>query len=619
MKIDVKHLWKTRKKLVIGIAAGVTAAAVGCGFWYKAGHSSSEPVYVFPFQYVGMTEYWGDSRESYGPVTMDKIQTVFLSDTQTVTEILVQAGDTVKKGDLLMTFDTTLSDLQLERKRLDVEKLKLQLQDAQEELRNINRMKPMVIPDFDDTPQEDADLGIMLTEPYRISSQTSYDGSSAEKALICWIRDDTDIDNSIFEAVRDMAARHQAENVPDETVPQETQPDETEPQETEPQETEPQETEPQETEPQETEPQETEPQETEPQETEPQETEPQETEPGETEPQETESQEGEEPERSNASAVALPEVNSFHVVFKITSGNMSLGEKVIWQGMKVTKAAGLYSFRLENAVIPDHMMVDLGNDDTSVNTPDIDYGSGYTAAQIAQMRSDKQKEIKELDFKIKMADAEYKIMQTEVSDGNVYSSIDGEVVSLLTEEEAKQTSQPIMKVSGGGGFYVEGFVSELEKAAMKIGQEVTVNDWNTGMTYTGRVESIGDFPTADGYYNGSGNPNASYYPFQVFVDESADLQAGNYVSVMYSDAESQNGIYLENPFLRTEKGKSYVLVLGSDGKLEQRWVTTGKSLWGNYTEILSGMTEEDLVAFPYGKKVKPGVAAQEGDMSNLYG
>ena len=85
-------------------------------------------------------------------------------------------------------------------------------------------------------------------------------------------------------------------------------------------------------------------------------------------------------------------------------------------------------------------MVDLGNDDTSVNTPDIDYGSGYTAAQIAQMCSDKQKEIKELDFKIKMADAEYKIMQTEVSDGNVYSNIDGEVVSLLTEEEAKHDS-----------------------------------------------------------------------------------------------------------------------------------------------------------------------------------
>ena len=49
----------------------------------------------------------------------DRIQTVFLSDTQTVTEVLVKEGDTVKKGDVLMTYDTTLSELELERKRLD--------------------------------------------------------------------------------------------------------------------------------------------------------------------------------------------------------------------------------------------------------------------------------------------------------------------------------------------------------------------------------------------------------------------------------------------------------------------------------------------------------------------
>ena len=129
MKFDVKHLWKTKKKWIIGVTAGVTAVAIGCGAWYNAGHTSKEPVYVFPFQYIGMTEYWGDSQESYGPVTTDKIQTVFLSDTQTVTEILVQAGDTVKKGDLLMTFDTTLDSLSLERKRLEIEKLKLQITD----------------------------------------------------------------------------------------------------------------------------------------------------------------------------------------------------------------------------------------------------------------------------------------------------------------------------------------------------------------------------------------------------------------------------------------------------------------------------------------------------------
>ena len=96
---------------------------------------------VFPFRYLGMTEYWGDNQESYGPVSTDRVQTVYITDTQVITEICVAQGDAVKKGDLLMTFDTTLTDLALERKRLDVEKLKLQLQKAEERLQEIKAMK----------------------------------------------------------------------------------------------------------------------------------------------------------------------------------------------------------------------------------------------------------------------------------------------------------------------------------------------------------------------------------------------------------------------------------------------------------------------------------------------
>ena len=615
-KLDWKQTFKTRKKLILSVTAIVLVIAIGCGIWYYAGHNSSEPVYVYPFDYVGMTEYWGDSQESYGPVTTDKIQTVYLTDTQTVTEILVQAGDTVKKGDLLMSFDTTLSDLELERKRLDVEKLKLQLEDARDQLKKINRMKPMVIPKFEEEEDEDKNLGSALTGSYKISQQKSYDGSSPEKALICWLNSGAAIDDALFEAIREKAEEYQNDNAaktpssasaffpdfwPDGDAPDETQPEETQPVETKPQETQPAETKPQETQPEETKPQETKPEETKPQETQPEESKPQETQPGETEPEHEHF-----------------DVNSYYVVIKVTQGNMSLGNRLIWQGLKVTKGSDGFRFQFSDAVVTDHMMVQTGEGE-EVNRPEIDFGSGFTAGQIAEMRADQEKKIKDLEFQIKMAEANHKIMQTEVNDGNVYAEIDGEVVSVLTEEEAKQTMQPVLKVSGGGGFYVEGFVSELEKDKMQIGQEVTVNDWNTGMTYTGTISSMGDFPARDGYWNGMGNPNASYYPFFVFVDGSADLQAGRYVSVMYSAGESENGVYLQKPFLRTEGGRSYVYVLGENGKLEQRYVTTGKDLWGSYTEILEGLTAEDLVAFPYGKNVKPGAKAEEGDMSNLYG
>lgn len=586
---------KTKGKVIlIVVIVAVLVIAAGLGGWYILSHRNTEPVNVFPFQYVGMTEYWGDSQESYGPISTDKIQTVFLSDTQSVTEILVQAGDTVQKGDLLMTFDTTLSDLALERQRLSVEKLKLQLENAQKELKEIKNMKPMVIPTPSDEPEEEENLGMMLSGAYQISQDKSYDGSAKEKALILWVSDAVSLDDAVLETVRGKAQEYQQANAPAEPDPEVTEPstEATEPI---------------------TEGTESSTEEAESAtETETPSTEAEEPSAGEMDPPAEGTTEPTEPPTET-------KVDTFYMVVKVTQGNMSLGAKSVWQGMEVTKTAnGTFGFRFFDAsALQDHML--SPQDAPADTTPEIDYGSGFTASQIAQMRSDKEKEIKDLQFQIKMAEADYAIKKTELETGEVRARIDGTVVSLLSEDEAKLTMQPLMKLSGGGGFYMQGSVSELEKENMIIGQEVTVNDWNTGMQYTGTVQSVGDFPAADGYWNGMGNPNASYYPFTVFIDGSADLQEGTYVSVMYSTAANEQGIYLENPFLRTEQGKSYVYLRGNDGKLEKRYVTTGKSLWGSYTEVLDGLTAEDYIAFPYGKTVAEGADTVESDLSALYG
>ena len=586
---------KTKGKVIlIVVIVAVLVIAAGLGGWYILSHRNTEPVNVFPFQYVGMTEYWGDSQESYGPISTDKIQTVFLSDTQSVTEILVQAGDTVQKGDLLMTFDTTLSDLALERQRLSVEKLKLQLENAQKELKEIKNMKPMVIPTPSDEPEEEENLGMMLSGAYQISQDKSYDGSAKEKALILWVSDAVSLDDAVLETVRGKAQEYQQANAPAEPDPEVTEPS-TEATEPITEGTEPSTEEAESA-----------------TETETPSTEAEEPSAGETDPPAEGTTEPTEPPTET-------KVDTFYMVVKVTQGNMSLGAKSVWQGMEVTKTAnGTFGFRFFDAsALQDHML--SPQDAPADTTPEIDYGSGFTASQIAQMRSDKEKEIKDLQFQIKMAEADYAIKKTELETGEVRARIDGTVVSLLSEDEAKLTMQPLMKLSGGGGFYMQGSVSELEKENMIIGQEVTVNDWNTGMQYTGTVQSVGDFPAADGYWNGMGNPNASYYPFTVFIDGSADLQEGTYVSVMYSTAANEQGIYLENPFLRTEQGKSYVYLRGNDGKLEKRYVTTGKSLWGSYTEVLDGLTAEDYIAFPYGKTVAEGADTVESDLSALYG
>ena len=546
-----------KKKITILVSAICAGAVVlGLGIWYYFTNVKTDPVKVYPFVYMGMTEYWGDSRESYGPVTSDNIQTVFLSDTQEVTEILVKQGDNVKKGDLLMRFDTTLSEIALERKRLEVEKQKLKLEEAKKKLNRINSLKPSQ-PKQEIVEVDDGDEGYVLDTPYQISTNQKYDGSSPGKALICWLREDTVISNALFQNIQEVSSQYRTANAQLSASE------------------------------------------------------------GELAPDEDDSGAALAPEE-DAGVPAPDEVyaHSFYVVFKVTSGNTYLGGRTVWQGMKVSEySEGQYSFRLCQAEIPDHMMLEPDEPDTSAP---VDTGSGYTAAEIAQMRREQLKAIKNIEFEIQLQQAEYKIMQAEMNDGNIYAKIDGQVVSLLPEEEARANNQPLMKVSGGGGFYVQGSVSELERDSLTVGQEVTVNDWNTGMTYTGTVKSVGEFPLSDGRSYGNGNPNASQYPFYVFVDGSANLQEGSYVSVNYSSSAGEHGIYLEVPFLRQENGESYVYLRGANGRLEKRTVVTGKTVWGSHVEILSGITEDDYLAFPYGKGVKPGAQTEEGDMQDLY-
>lgn len=539
-----------------GIVITVLVLAVLCGGGFFAfrqfGSRNAQPVYVYDFSMLGMTEYWGDSKESYGPVRSDKIQTVYLSGTQTVTEVLVAPGDTVKKGDVLLTFDTTLTDLSLERERLAVEKLKLDLQVAYEYLAEINSMVPMVIPEYSDDPMPE-DPGTPLSGDFQVAQlEDSNDGSSADMPLICWLRDGTVLTDSLYEQLRQASSELQAKRKAKQEPPAPPA-DPTDPT----------------------------------------------TEPVETEPEE------------------IPQVHSFYCVFKVTEGNTSLANTKIWQGMYValneSDSAFYVSFFDASGVLDNSK-----EDPVLPSRPEINYGSGFTASQIAQMRAEQEKTIKDLEFSVKMEEANYKIMQTEISDGNIYAQLDGQVVSVLDEEEAMLTNQPIIKVSGGGGFYIECSVSELDRDSLAIGQEVTVNDWRTGSMYIGTILRVDEYPTQDGGFYGNGNPNVSYYPFTVFVDGDADLMEYNYVDVVYGTADSTNGIYLENPYLRKEGGESFVYVCGEDGKLEKRVVTTGKSLWGSYTEILSGLSETDQIAFPYGKNVVPGAPTVHGDWSTLY-
>lgn len=551
-----------KKSILVACGTVVAVAAIGAGIFVATRSSGGKSVKVYSFDIVGMTDYWGDSQESYGPVRSDNIQTVMLSDTQTVTGVKVKEGDTVKKGDLLLSFDTTLTDLALEKKRLSVEQLKLQLQQEEARLGELLDTPPYTPPTVVETEpvyddyQEPEETEEPITE-LTVSSKgekdeyrkDNYPGSSKDNPVICSIpRESTSISDEMLGKVKTAI----------------------------------------------------------------------------------------ETKRKIAKAVDSGELQEsdyaiaeYFAVFKATEDNLPSSTKVFWQGAHVSWGGGKYTIELFDASKQDDFSFDKSIlDKPTIPIPSFtppsydddtaDQGPSYTKEELTQMIEQQRKTILDVKYKIKVAEAEYSIAQREANDGNIYAEVDGKVVSVLSQEEAKENQQPIIKVSGGGGFYISGSVSELNREKLAIGSEVTVTDYRNGGVYTGTVESVGDFPTPDDNYYGNGNPNVSYYPFTVFVDESADLVGGNYVNIQYSLSQGSGGIYLQNPFVRKEKGESFVYVQGENGKLEKRTVATGKSVWGSYTEILSGITMEDKLAFPYGKTVKPGAPTEEGDYSTLY-
>ena len=638
-----------KKTLWIALGAGITAIALAVGIFALLS-GQQEPVSVYSFSYIGMTEFWGDNQESYGPVTTDKIQTVFLSDTQTVTELLVKEGNSVKKGDLLMTFDTTLSELQLERKRLEVEKEKLQLIQEEKKLDELRGMTPREEYDDDDgdtpaLPVTDPGNPLPAGKNYVLSVDKTHDGKTEETPVICWLKENTIIAVELLEKIYDEYQQQlkelgllEADDTPSNpsSIPEQLQrkgvlltgtvtnlnAKEGPPASSESSE--------QESSSSQSSEQESSSSQSSEQESSSSQGSEQESSSSQGSEQESSSSQGSEPESSSSEASKPESTEStnpteptapgknFYIIFRTSEENMSNNEVLTWEGLHVTVVGNAFSFQFFPALYWQEL------DPFYVTEPEEplptwDVVITYTAKELQKMITDQRKTIKEQEFKVRLAENAYKIMEKEISDGNIYAEIDGVIVSLLDEEESKQNRQPFLKLSGGGGFLIKGSVSELSKDSLTIGQEVTVNDWNTGGSYMGTIQEIGDFPSSGNGWTGMGNPTATYYPFTVFVDESADLQSGIYASIQYASSTSSHGIYLENPFIRTEDAESYVLVRNGAGRLEKRPVVLGKVLWGSYTEILSGVTEEDWLAFPYGKEAKAGAPTKEGSLEELYG
>ena len=275
----------------------------------------------------------------------------------------------------------------------------------------------------------------------------------------------------------------------------------------------------------------------------------------------------------------------------------------------------------------------------------------YTRAELVDMIKEAQLDLKEKQLELRKADLQYKAGLKQKEDGRVIAQIDGVVTRLDDEttsfgaamegdegeyseyedyvdfEEAGDTDflddedmgidHPYIVIQGKANVSLDINVPELSLSKFEKGTVVSGISYNTGQEFTAVVTGRKDDPVSYRSY-GDDNPNSSTYVVTADVTDCPSLAIDQYVTITIPDNDNRkkankNALNIPVSYLRKDGASYYVMLADENGLLKKRFVKTGKIYYGITIEVLSGLTLEDRICFPYGKDVKEGVKTRETD------
>ena len=562
---------KKLKKAIIIAACAVGVCGAVWGGLTIARNAQRSDVKVYSVNDFCMTDYWGDTSSTSGMVTTDKIQKVFLSSSQTVNKVWVAEGDSVRKGDKLISYDSTLTQASVEQAKIDYDRQDESLTTAKNELEYLKKAKnketlkqeldkltaelDALKKKYDEDPAHPYNGDAPVTEGAikdykKTMTVKGADGSDQTVNVLyySWLSTSRLNDSKVTEILTNLATLRADKDHP-----------------------------------------------------------------------------------SLDTYVVLVQryedkVGGYvdNTVGLVITETYTAGDDTAVPAVPGSRSVS-FSVRSD---LPEFEDTERKYDDAAIkklqqkiNLANMYLENSMEQKDLAKAIVDKAQEVKEKEVNLRLAKLSLDKKTKELGDGNVYAEFDGTVKAVRNADEAYNNSEAVIELSGGGGYYVTGTLSEMELGSVKVGDTVSISSWMTGAACEGTIVSIDDYPTTSGNSWGDGNRNVSYYPFKAFVEEDASLQANDYVDIQYQKAGTQeqgNSLYLQSWFIRTDNGKSYVMARNEDGRLEQRWVQTGRDLWGSYTQIRGGLTTDDYVAFPYGRDVVEGARTVEAAADELY-
>lgn len=568
--------------VVLGIAIPVGGTVFGINA-YKSYQYSKLEAEVMPVSYVSWG-YWGDTETSYGMVTNDSSQEIYLSDSRSVKKVYVAEGDTVAVGDPLIEYDTSELSIEIERKKLDLSILENDIAIAQHALEQYKTAEPVK----KDPPELDEDMLKELQRQDEINSMKPetdekddriynyiteaslpYKGEgTVEEPYVYYCNENAYIFGSFFDFILPTKENPEGKYVKfivcrknaDGTMMMPEQGGTEEPAETE----------------------------------------------NESDGGLSAGENGDDRiDESSEEEIFLSPVQNTDIAPKVYSGidlPMNYGSEEAWYIFTEIP----YTVSLANQYLQAFY-------ENSANWVEPE---GYTEEELIKNIAEKEQELKSLDIQKRQMELQLQSMKNTAADGMVYATVDGVVKTAGNPEEYVNDGTAFLVVTGEEGLYVRGTISELLLGDVEVGTVVTANSWESGMSFEATITEIADYPTTGSSW-GEGNPNVSYYSYTAYIEDSSMLRNGEYLDLSISTNQSETGgLYIEKAYVREEDGRSYVMIADENDCLKKQYVVTGRTIYGSAVEIKSGLTEEDRIAFPYGKNAVEGVAVK--DVDNMY-
>lgn len=256
--------------------------------------------------------------------------------------------------------------------------------------------------------------------------------------------------------------------------------------------------------------------------------------------------------------------------------------------------------------------------------PDYPYegGHGNNTPTISRADAIKSQETIIAGLKLNIAETSLSISKLEkkVNKKEIYSKIDGVVADTSMNSDSGIDGTEILKIESDQGYFVSGTVSELLLDQMQEGRKLNCMSYETG-EFEAFITDVSDYPVSGNSYWGSGNPNVSHYAFSAEIpDQSAQHYNGEWVNItMPVEAEDGDSLVISKAFVRSENGINYVYK-DVNGLLKKQVLAVGGNVDGGYSVLVTGgLSRNDKIAFPYGDSVFEGAKTREGTIDELYG